>query len=287
MKKTILLLSICVIILIGAIYILKEKHNREIQVTNYSNSDNSLSNSSGTIPDFQKEEAKNKKVDKDGDNSCEDKIKDFYASYMKSGDYTYTDNTINIFTGEKYAIKKSSNEGCGRNGSLCDLIKEDGENIDIIDNLLFPTCALYSDGTEYLKIMNNAELLEFVDKDNLLISFGEYDHCVNDASIANYNLKTKKLTNNLLSFSHMEKSCWDKGYVPYDICKLTSCLTFTDGITFKKDEEIINVKNNIEYPYDVVFDVKTNYKNTETISLLINKEAYIFNFNTGSLIRGN
>lgn len=287
MKKIIFLLLICLIILSGVIYILKERNNRKILKSPLIEN-NSLINSQVDMQEFQESQAENKKVIKDSDVSCENKIKDFYDTYIESSDYIYTDNTVNNFTNEKYAIRKSSNEGCGRNGSLCNLvIKKDGENIEIIADLLFPTCTIDTDRIAYLNIMNNAELLEFTDKDNLLISFGEYDHCVNDSSIAKYNLKTKKLTNNLLSFSQMEKSCWDKEYVPYDICKMTSCLTFSDRITFKRDNEIFDVKNNIEFPYDVVFDVKKNYKNAETINLLINKEAYIFNFNTGSLVKSN
>jgi len=222
-------------------------------------------------------------------NACKNKIIDFYDKFFKSDDYIYTDAIINNYTYEKFMIRKSSDEGCGRNGSLCDLIigRDREEDIEKVADLLFPTCDLAPDGTTYLNIMNQAKLLEFIDKDNLLISFGEYDHCVNDSSIASYNLKTKKLTNNLLSFSGIEKSCWDKGYAQYDICKMTSCLTFSDRVTFEKDGKKINVKNNIKFPYEVEFDVKTNYHNTDTINLLINKDVYTFNFKTGDLIINN
>lgn len=181
-------------------------------------------------------------------NACVREIKDFYDRGIESDDYSYIDTIVNKYTGEKYMIRRSNNENCGRNGSLCDLVKREGENLEIVADLLFPTCDFDSDGIAYLNILNHAELLEFTDRDNLLISFGEYDHCVNDSSIASYNLKNKKLTNNLLSFSGIDKSCWDKGYAQYDICKTTSCLTFNDRITFKKAGETIIVKNNIKFP---------------------------------------
>jgi hypothetical protein len=220
-------------------------------------------------------------------NACENKIKYFYDRDIESDDYNYTDAIVNKYTGEKYMIRRSNNDSCGRNGSLCDLVVgREGEKLEIIADLLFPTCELASDGTAYLNIKNRAELLEFVDKDNLLISFGEYGHCVNDSSVASYNLKTKELTNNLLSFSGVEKSCWDKGYAQYDICKMASCLTFSDKITFKKDGKIVNVQNDIKFPYEVGFEVKANYQNTDVVYLVINKEVYTFNFNTGALIPG-
>lgn len=212
-------------------------------------------------------------------------------SYKKDN-YYYTDHVVNPYTKKEYYIKKASNEGCGINGSwLCELVEKtsDGDFKTIID-LNYP----YEHDVKGSGRKDGAELIKFIDKENLIVKYGYYDHGGGGDSIYKFNLKTNKLAEKSIVAHYVVDEYENKEFdaITEWICKKDDCLGFVNDYNneinkklgkngiFYNDKEVIH---NISYPYDVDFDILDNYENEVNIFMMVNGEKYKFNKNKNTL----
>lgn len=151
---------------------------------------------------------------------------------------------------------------------------------------------------EVIKDYENVKILKVISENEALVSGIKIDDNGRNDYIFSYHSETMQLSEPLLSFSLFDDydgEGYSQGLIK--ICNKQDCLEFINtandfyapkiaktGIFYsQKDKPARVVKNNIIYPYNVKFDVNSNFNNLNKVILSINDKNYSFDFTNGVL----